>query len=354
MGLYVDIKKRFEGFDLKIKFKAGDNIIGLLGASGSGKSMTLKCISGLVTPDQGKIILNKKVLFDSEKKINVPIRKRKVGFLFQNYALFPNMTVLQNISFALDNIPREKRQKIVEEKIKMMRLEGLEERFPSQLSGGQQQRVAIARALAVDPEILLLDEPFSALDSHLRSRMEQQIVEILYHYEGTAVFVSHNRDEIYHICNSIAVIDNGNIDAYGYRDYIFSKPPTMAAAQLTGCKNISKIDILDENTVKAVDWGCTIKVKDKIEGSPDYIGIRAHYVDIVNYDNDSNIFKCFVDSTVEGPFTVMIHLNIVVDRPYEKTKNLQCEVQKEIWNRLKNVKQPWNVYINPDKIFLIK
>lgn len=354
MGLYVDIKKDFMGFNLRIKFEVEDNIIGLLGASGSGKSMTLKCISGLVTPDQGKIILNKRILFDSENKINVSIKKRKVGFLFQNYALFPNMTVLQNIGFALNNISKEERQKIVEKRIKMMHLEGLEKRFPSQLSGGQQQRVAIARALAIDPEILLLDEPFSALDSHLRSKMEQQIVDILAHYSGTAVFVSHNRDEIYRICNSIAVIDNGNIDAYGNRDYIFSKPPTMAAAQLTGCKNISKIDILDENTVEAVDWGCTIKFKYKIKGIPKYLGIRAHYVDIVNYNSDNNIFKCCVDSIVESPFTVMIYLNIIDDKPYKGTKHLRCEVEKKVWNKLKNVKQPWNVYINPDKVFFMK
>lgn len=356
MGLYVDVKKDFTGFNLRIKFQAEDNIVGLLGASGSGKSMTLKCIAGLVTPDQGKIVLNGKVLFDSEKKINVSIRKRKVGFLFQNYALFPNMTVLQNIGFALDNISKEERQKIVCEKISMMHLEGLEKRFPSQLSGGQQQRVAIARALAIEPEILLLDEPFSALDSHLRSKMEQQIVDILSCYKGSAVFVSHNRDEVYRICNSIAVIDNGNIDAYGDRNYIFSKPPTMAAAQLTGCKNISKIDILDENTVEAVEWGCTIKVKHKIEGDPEYIGIRAHYVDIVDYDSNinSNVFKCCVHSMIESPFTVMIDLSIMGDKPYKKTKYLQCEVEKELWNEIKNVKQPWNVYINPDKVFLIK
>ncbi|WP_363316043.1 sulfate/molybdate ABC transporter ATP-binding protein [Clostridium sp.] len=354
MGLYVDIKKHFRGFDLKIKFETENNIMGLLGASGSGKSMTLKCISGLVTPDQGSIVLNKKVLFDSERRINVPIRKRRVGFLFQNYALFPNMTVIQNIGFALENIPKEDRQKIVEEKIKMMNLEGLEKRFPSQLSGGQQQRVAIARALAIDPEVLLLDEPFSALDSHLRNRMEREIVDILSRYRGTAVFVSHNRDEIYRICNSIAVIDNGNIDAYGDRNYIFSKPPTMAAAQLTGCKNISKIDILNEKTVEALEWGCTIKLKNKIEGTPQYIGIRAHYVDIVDDDSDDNVFKCRVDSIVESPFTVMIHLNIIDDKPYRRTKYLECEIEKEIWNNLKNVEQPWNVYINPEKVFLIK
>lgn len=171
MGLYVDIEKKFPEFNLKVKFESKDGVLGLLGASGSGKSMTLKCIAGLETPDRGKIVLNEKIFYDSGKNINIPIKKRKVGFLFQNYALFPNMTVNQNIGFALDNISKSEKGEIVREKINMMNLTGLSERFPSQLSGGQQQRVAIARALAINPEILLLDEPFSALDSHLRSKM---------------------------------------------------------------------------------------------------------------------------------------------------------------------------------------
>ncbi len=131
------------------------------------------------------------------------------------------MTVNQNIGFALDNISKSEKGEIVREKINMMNLTGLSERFPSQLSGGQQQRVAIARALAINPEILLLDEPFSALDSHLRSKMEKEIVGILSTYSGSAVFVSHNRDEIYRICKNIAVIDNGVVDAYGEREESF-------------------------------------------------------------------------------------------------------------------------------------
>ncbi|WP_249175116.1 sulfate/molybdate ABC transporter ATP-binding protein, partial [Clostridium tyrobutyricum] len=213
MGLYVDIEKKFPEFNLKVKFESKDGVLGLLGASGSGKSMTLKCIAGLETPDRGKIVLNEKIFYDSGKNINIPIKKRKVGFLFQDYALFPNMTVNQNIGFALDNISKSEKGEIVREKINMMNLTGLSERFPSQLSGGQQQRVAIARALAINPEILLLDEPFSALDSHLRSKMEKEIVGILSTYSGSAVFVSHNRDEIYRICKNIAVIDNGVVDA---------------------------------------------------------------------------------------------------------------------------------------------
>ena len=148
-------------------------IIGFLGSSGSGKSMTLKCIAGLEKPSKGKIIINDKVLFDSEEKINVKTKDRKVGFLFQNYALFPHMTIKDNIEIGLDKISKDEKSKLSFKYIKKFGLEGLESRYPWQLSGGQQQRVALARALITSPDILLLDEPFSALDNHLRASMEK-------------------------------------------------------------------------------------------------------------------------------------------------------------------------------------
>ena len=353
MGLYIDVKKKFHGFNLNVKFSTEDNIIGLLGASGSGKSMTLKCIAGLEVPDSGKIILNGKVLYDSEKKINIPVRSRKVGFLFQNYALFPNMTVSQNISFALNNISRVEKDKIVSEKINMMNLNGLEDRYPSQLSGGQQQRVAIARALAVKPEILLLDEPFSALDSHLRSKMEERLVYILNNYTGSTVFVSHNRDEVYRICKNIAIINNGVVASCGDRDYIFENPATLAAARLTGCKNISRIEVLDENTVEALDWGCTLKTDKKIKGSPSYVGIRSHYITMGNGCTGENIFKCRVKYVNNGPFTTAIYLESVEEKSYDKIKTLRWEISREKWQKIKNLNQPWDMCIDSKKLFLI-
>ncbi|MHC6180080.1 sulfate/molybdate ABC transporter ATP-binding protein [Clostridium sp. JNZ X4-2] len=353
MGLYVDIKKNLPGFSLNIQFDTEDNIIGLLGASGSGKSMTLKCIAGLETPQSGKIILNEKVLYDSEKKINIPVRKRRVGFLFQNYALFPNMTVSQNISFALEEMSRDEKNKIVSEKINMMNLQGLEHRFPNQLSGGQQQRVAIARALAVKPEILLLDEPFSALDSHLRNKMEEQLVHILSDYSGATVFVSHNRDEVYRICRNIAIINKGRVENYGDREYIFKNPATLATAQLTGCKNISKIKVLDENTIEALEWGCTLRTDKKIKGSPSYVGIRSHYITLVSKYPEENTFKCSVNYVNESPFTVAIYLDSVEKKNYVKTKSLRWEITKEMWKKVKDMEQPWNICINSKKLFLI-
>ena len=174
MSLIVDIEKDFGSFYLKANIKQEKGVLGFLGESGCGKSMTLKCIAGIVKPDRGRIVLNGRVLFDSEKKINLPPQERKVGYLFQNYALFPHMTIKENIEIGLSNLSKEDKDKVVKEHLTKMKLEGFENRYPHQLSGGQQQRIAFARALACNPEILLLDEPFSALDNHLKSNMENE------------------------------------------------------------------------------------------------------------------------------------------------------------------------------------
>lgn len=194
--LIVDIQKKLPGFTLDVSFSSNQLPLGLLGGSGAGKSFILRCIAGLETPDEGCIILNGRVLFDSRRGINVPIRDRRVGFLFQNYALFPHLTVAQNIAFGLPKTlsPRAIRQR-VEKQLLAVQLHGLGDRYPQELSGGQQQRVALARALASEPDILLLDEPFSALDTYLRDQLEKLLRLSLTHFPGATLFVSHNLEE---------------------------------------------------------------------------------------------------------------------------------------------------------------
>lgn len=352
MRLYVDIEKNLPGFDLKVKFSINNGTLGLLGASGSGKSMTLRCIAGIDTPSKGKIILNDRVFYDSEKGINLPIHKRKVGFLFQNYALFPHMTISENISFALTSLSKEEKERVVEEKIAMMQLKGLEDRFPSQLSGGQQQRAAFARALAVNPEILLLDEPFSALDNYLRAQVQKQLIDTLVDYKGITIFVSHNMDELYRICDNLAVISEGNVSAHGFKQDIFDNPPNLPAAQLTGCKNISKVREIGIDTLEALDWGCTLKVDKKINEETSYVGIRAHYISIVPNEECINTFKCVISYVIEGPFGVTVYLKGLEGEKYFQSVNLHWEISKEKWLEIKNFKQPWNIHINPEKLFL--
>ena len=196
MSLEVNITKKLDGFTLHANFAARSTATAILGASGCGKSMTLRCIAGIVKPDAGHIVLDGRVLFDSAQHIDLPPQQRGVGLLFQNYALFPNMTVEQNVLCGLkaekDKAARKAR---CAEMLQAMRLESLAKRYPAQLSGGQQQRTALARILVGRPKILMLDEPFSALDSYLREEVEGEVGSLLAGFGGTALLVTHNRDE---------------------------------------------------------------------------------------------------------------------------------------------------------------
>lgn len=191
MSLSVDIEKKLGAFTLHSKFEAPDETMALLGASGCGKSMTLKCIAGIVTPDRGRIVLGDRVLFDSEKKINLPPQQRKVGYLFQQYALFPNMSVERNILCGIRSGDKAEKRRVLAEKIRMFRLEGLEKKHPAQLSGGQQQRCAIARAIAVKPSLILADEPTGNLDKKT-GREILQIFRELHQAGNTIVLITHD------------------------------------------------------------------------------------------------------------------------------------------------------------------
>jgi len=312
LSLFIDIKKGLSSFNLDVSMKSKGGIIGFLGASGSGKSMTLKCIAGLEKADKGKIIINDKVLFDSENKINIKTKDRKVGFLFQNYALFPHMTIKNNIEIGLDKTSKDEKNKLSANYIKKFGLEGLENRYPWQLSGGQQQRVALARALITSPDILLLDEPFSALDNHLRANMERELVEILKDYDGTVVFVTHDIAEAYRVCDKIIVFDSGKASEIREKSILFEKPLSLAEAKITGCKNISKAKRLNSDYILAEEWNLKLKV---LDDSVDirYIAIRSHNIKLFNdKENESvNVFNMIIENIVENPFDYTLYIKEV-------------------------------------------
>lgn len=208
--LEVQIYKKLAEFDLDVSFQVDDNILGLMGASGSGKSMTLKCIAGIEMPDQGRIVLNGRVLFDSEKKINVPIQKRNVGYMFQSYALFPNMNVYENISVGLRARKVKDVDIVVQKVMQQFRIFELASRYPKQLSGGQRQRVALARLMAYEPDVLLLDEPFSALDEDLKKDLLQELKSEL-QISKPVIFVSHDKEEVNYLCDLKYKIKQGEI-----------------------------------------------------------------------------------------------------------------------------------------------
>lgn len=322
--LYTKIKKKFKDFHLDIEFEAKDEALALLGASGCGKSMTLKCIAGVETPDEGIIILNGKTLFDSNKKINLIPQQRKVGLLFQNYALFPNMTSEQNIAIG---VPKNHINKfdVVKEKIKAFSLEGLEIKYPNQLSGGQQQRVALARMLVSEPELLLLDEPFSALDTYLRWQMEQELISILKNHKGTALYVSHNRDEVYRICDRIAVINNGTIEEVSEKADLFNNPRTVNATILTGCKNISKAKKISDFRIYAIDWNLELECNEKVKNNIMYVGIRAHDVELCSALGSENFFELTPLNIIDDLFSKIV----VLSNPSNSNLPIYMDLTKE-------------------------
>lgn len=323
MELIINIEKRLRDFTLAANFTLTDTTLALLGASGSGKSMTLKCIAGLERPDRGQIVLNGRTLYDSERRINLPPQKRNVGYLFQNYALFPNMTVRENIIFALDG-SREEKERILAENVARFSLDGLEHAYPAGLSGGQQQRVAFARILARGADILLLDEPLSALDTHLKWQIETALREILAMQDISAILVTHDRDEAFRIAEEIATVDCGQLTPPMDKHALFRHPGTCAGASLTGCKNISAARRVDGTHVAARDWGITLRVADS-ETDVRHIAVRAHYLALAS-EHDADAHPARIAEVIESTFTYIVMLRFA-----DGGLPIRWEVDKAIW-----------------------
>ena len=324
MELIVNIEKRLRDFTLAANFTLTDTTLALLGASGSGKSMTLKCIAGLERPDRGQIVLNERILFDSEKGINLPPQARSVGYLFQNYALFPNMTVRENIIFALDG-SREEKDRIFAENVARFSLDGLEHAYPAGLSGGQQQRVAFARILARGADVLLLDEPLSALDTHLKWQIETALREILAMQDISAILVTHDRDEAFRIAREIATVDRGQLTPPMDKHELFRNPGTRAATTLTGCKNISAAHRVDETHVAATDWGITLRVADATTNVR-HIAVRAHYL-VLASKNDADALPARIAEVIESTFTYIVMLRFA-----DGAMPIRWEIDKATWH----------------------
>lgn len=301
MSISVDINKKLGDFSLEISFETGAKRIGILGPSGCGKSMTLKSIAGIEKPDSGHISIDGRVLFDQGQKINLKPQKRRVGYMFQNYALFPTMNVAQNIGAGL-GVTDEDRNLRVADMIERFHLQGLEKHLPGQLSGGQQQRVALARIMAYRPDIILLDEPFSALDEHLKERLQHEMMSMLEDYEGQVILVSHSRDEIYRFSDELLIMEDGHVMARGQTEQLFDDPGTVAVARMTGCKNFSDADRLDAHHLRLKDWGITLELDREIPKSVNAIGYRAHSFEPVWGEQQKNCLPFNLSGVDELPF----------------------------------------------------
>ena len=327
MGITIDIEKRLPGFHLRVQLESGGETLGLLGPSGCGKSMTLRCIAGMERPDRGRIVLDGVTLFDSEKGICLPPQKRRTGLLLQNYALFPNMTVRGNI---LAGARREKDKKAradrVQRALETFGLADLAGHYPHQLSGGQQQRTALARILVSDPAILLLDEPFSALDSHLRLQLEGEIRRVIRRFDGPAILVSHDREEVYRLSDRVAVMGEGRVEAAGDKRDIFLHPQTRRAALLTGCRNLSRCTPLPHGRCRAEDWGVELELPPGACPGQ-YVGIRME--DILPGEGQ-NAVHCPVADVLENPGSVVVLL-----RPPGSGEGIAWQLDKAAWEGLR-------------------
>ena len=301
MSITVEIEKKLGDFSLAISFESDAKRIGILGPSGCGKSMTLKSIAGIERPDAGHISVGGRTLFDKAEGINLKPQKRRVGYMFQNYALFPTMTVAQNVGAGLGPAERDRNARIAD-MIERFHLKGLEKHLPGQLSGGQQQRVALARIMAYRPDLILLDEPFSALDDNLKERLQHEMIAMLCDYEGQVILVSHSRDEIYRFSEELLIMDSGHVLAGGKTEHLFEDPGTVAVARMTGCKNFSAAERLDAHTLKLADWGITLQLDREIPEDVNAVGYRAHAFEPVWGEQQKNCLPFRLSGVDELPF----------------------------------------------------
>ena len=347
MSLTVRIRKQLGDFCLEADFSAEQETLALLGASGCGKSVTLRCIAGILRPDEGLIQLDGKRLYDSAAGICLPPQQRNIGYLFQNYALFPNMTVRQNIAAAVTD--KRRRTAVTEEKLRQFQLECLAELKPGQLSGGQQQRTALARILASDPHAILLDEPFSALDSYLKYQMELELTEALNRFPGPILYVTHDQGEVFRSCRRVCVMDHGQTQGVLDLRELFHTPGTVAAARLSGCKNFAPA-IPEGSLVQLPQWGLTLSCRHPVPLDIRCVGIRSNLISL-HPTEDANVVPCALQRVIQDVSTTIVLL-----RPDGCTTDappLRMELSREEWRQV-NHNGHLTVYIQPRDILLLK
>jgi molybdate transport system ATP-binding protein len=287
--LSVDFDKRLGDFHLRPRFTADSELVVLLGPSGSGKSLTLRAIAGLLRPDRGRIELPQGAVFDSETRVDATPQERNVGYVVQNLALFPHMTVAENIGFAIAAWPRAEREARLRELVELLGLQGLEQRLPRSISGGQQQRTALGRALAARPRVLLLDEPFTALDSPVRAALRREVARLRRQLGLLTLFVTHDLQEAFALGDRIAVYDQGEVLQYGPLAEVFREPASVRVAHLLDARNVFEGRLVakhEEFTEIETPW---FRARARAEGrlapnAPAALSIRPEHVILLRRD----------------------------------------------------------------------
>lgn len=363
MSLSVSIKKSFPAFTLDVDIEAGNETIGWLGESGCGKSLTMRCIAGIETPDEGKIVVNGKTFFEREAgkrpAVNLSPQERKTALLFQNYMLFPNLTVAENVAAGIDRkLPKEERNAQVDAELKRFGLDGFGKRYPSQLSGGQQQRVALARMLAAKPDILMLDEPFSALDAHLKGVLEQNLAGLFETFHGTILYVSHDIDEALRFCDRIAVIEKGHVMEVSTGNNLVNNPQSAASIRLSGCKNTTPAHWIDDHRVFLPAWGIEVETDKPAPKNLTYMGVRAFFLERAK-EPGRNTYRVRVVRTSDSRFDRSVLLEFLDRTPgsdpvVEQTENEMKYLEQHLFWRVDKLKVPGEKLPVKDEVLLIR
>ncbi len=335
MGIEVNVEKTYlrakkAEFNLRARFSLDNELAVLFGPSGAGKTLTLNTIAGLVKPDKGRIAVNDRIYFDSERNINLSPQERRVGYVFQNYALFPHLTVEGNIIFGL------KKHESLKEMINFFGIVGLEKRYPDQISGGQQQRVALARALITKPEILLLDEPFSALDQVMRMRLRIDLKKIQSEHGIPMLMITHNPVEAYTMADRLIVYGHGRIEQVGSPREIFNKPKNGKVAKLVGINNIFKGVVLDikeeEVLIQSQEKITAPKISGLTIGEEVTWCIRSDQVMVLR--EDKLLGKAVAENLFSGKIIEVIPKGSSFLLFFEGILNLETEIPSHAFERL--------------------
>ncbi len=394
--LQVSLNHPLRSFTLKVSLSSPPQPIGILGPSGSGKTMTLRCLAGLETPQSGHIQVGDRLLFQAQNHqaqnhqaqnhqaqnypatdraqhpqqpsptLNLPSQQRRIGLVPQNYALFPHLRVWENIAFGLQDWTAADRQRQIQQYLHRLHLADLATLYPAQLSGGQQQRVALARALAPNPEILLLDEPFSALDYHLRAEIGDLLQELFRDYPGVILWVTHCREEVYRYCGQVVVMAEGQVLAQGKTAAVFDRPPTLTVARLLGCQNLSRVQLSEEGLIQALDWGCFLpNIQDQLPQSslnqnqpPSHVGLYSHRLHLSPQPPDRGHFlPCWLHHTQANPTNMTLWVRLWPKSlpktelaAFSHCKPLEITISYAEWQQVRSSPQPWFVGFEADRL----
>jgi molybdate transport system ATP-binding protein len=361
--LDIDVSLELADFTIQAKIQAQQGITVLFGPSGSGKSLTLQCVAGLVHPDAGRIVVGERVLFDSRSGIDLPPQKRRMGYMPQDYVLFPHLSVAENVSFGLEGWPRGRVNDALVEMLALTGLEGLAARRPDELSGGQQQRVALARALIRRPDALLLDEPFAALDAEVRAELRQQLVDLQRRFRLPTLFITHDLSEASFVADQMAVFDRGRVRQVGAPNEVLMRPADLHVARSVGVKNIlagQVVDRTDENLTVAVGGASFSTPRYPFPiGAPVYLCIRPERILFQRKDrppqNRANQLHGPIVAEMSDGLNCTLYLRpeVVLD-PSREPVDLQIDLPVYVYERLALSRHTeWTVAIPPGAIHVI-